>query len=169
MAMALIGVPPAPPEPLRKEWHDRGGVDGDHPDARLAEAPPVDVDDRGRTGEGLHCADDGRGDHEQAREEEQRDADLARPRDSQAEEERGGDAHDDNVSDDVEDDERPKVLRAKRAFRAGEGLDLPIIVISAVSRRQHGHALARARARMCVYVSLEKDCVRNARTVDSLV
>lgn len=128
----LRRVAAPPPKAFREQGEQRRRVDSKHPDARLAEAPSVDVDDRGRAGEGLHGADDGRGDHEDAREEEHRDADLAWPRDAEAEEERGRDAQDGDVGEDVEDDEGPEVLGAERAVCAGEGFDLPVVMVPAV-------------------------------------
>lgn len=129
MLMLMRRVPAPPPEALRKERQEGGGVDGDHADARFAEAPAVDIDDRGRTRQGLHGADDGGGHHEEAREEEHRDAGLARPRDAEAPEHRGRDAQDGGVGEDVEDDDGPEVLGAEGAVRARERLDLPIVVV----------------------------------------
>lgn len=124
-------IPTPPPEALRKERQERSSVDSDQTDARLTESPSVDVDDRGRAGEGLDGADDGRGDHEDAREEEHRDTDFARPGDAEAEEQRGRDAQDGDVGEHIEDDEGPEVLGTEGAVWAGEGFDLPVVIVPA--------------------------------------
>lgn len=88
------------------------------------------MDDGGRPAQRLDGADEGRRDHEQAREQARARTELAGPGDAQPEEEGRRDAHDGEVGEDVEEDDGPEVLRPERALGTREGLDLPVEVVT---------------------------------------